>query len=152
MKRLMTRTLETRHGRLRAWEAVAALLCAMTIGCAGASGPELVPVRGRVVLDGQPLAKGTVTTIPPQGRGARGDISPDGSFELSTAELGPGAVVGLHRVGVVATESSEPGNPEATTKFIAPPKYANPESSGLTIDVKAEGSAEITLELSSNAI
>jgi hypothetical protein len=127
------------------------LVGALTIGCAGASGPELAPVKGRVVLDGQPLAKGTITTIPPQGRGARAEIGPDGTFELSTGELGLGAVVGLHRVGVVATESSDPGNPEATTKFLAPPQYANPESSGLTIDVKPEGSGEVTLELSSKA-
>jgi hypothetical protein len=132
--------------------AAAALILWVAIftGCSSEGDAELVSVKGRVLLDGAPLAKGAVITIPAQGRGARGEIDADGRFELTTGDLGPGAVVGLHHVGVVATDAaSDATNPEAPRTYLVPPQYANPELSGLTIEVKAQGENAPTLELSS---
>lgn len=79
----------------------AAVLPPILTGC----GRHAVPVYstgGKVVFpDGKPLGGGWVWTRPVQGKdipGARGQIQPDGSFELGTYRPGDGAVEGEHLV------------------------------------------------------
>src|SRR4051812_8123961 len=49
------------------------LLVSLCVGC-GPKRPAMAPVKGKVLLDGQPLNTGNVGTIPTAGRGAHGDI------------------------------------------------------------------------------
>jgi hypothetical protein len=116
-------------------------------GCGQKS--SLGRVHGKVTLDGQPLPSGSVVTLPAAGRGAHGMIK-NGEFELSTAGENDGVVLGTHKVAVSATESSQGTGPEAAAgKSLLPLRYANPETSGLTIEVKS-GDNTPTLELKSS--
>ena len=138
-----------RADAFRSWSIGAILVCALSsLGCRPKT-PNVVPVTGKVLLDGKPLATGSVLTQPGAGRGSKGFIQ-DGAFELSTFAKGDGAVLGTHKVGVVAYESHGTGGPEATMgKLLVPERYINPETSGLTIEVTADGPNEPVLELTS---
>jgi len=62
---------------------------------------EKAPVKGVVLYDGKPLSEGGVQFYPVGvGPMAAGRISKDGSFELTTANPGDGALVGEHIVVV----------------------------------------------------
>jgi hypothetical protein len=123
--------------------AAAAISCA---GCGQAS--SVGKVHGTVTLDGQPLKSGSIVTLPSAGRGARGLIK-DGKFELGTEGDNDGAVIGVHKVAVIAREPSQGTGPEAAPgKLLVPEKYTSPTTSELSIDVKA-GDNTPTLELKS---
>jgi len=128
---------------------MACLLLAAGSGCSK-KGPTIVPVQGRVLLNGQPLTTGSVITIPAAGRGAKGFIQPDGSFQLGTYTARDGAIVGPHRTAVVAYDRPANAGPESGNgKLLVPQRYVNPESSGLNIDVKAGEPNTPTIELTS---
>jgi hypothetical protein len=109
----------------------------------------VAPVKGKVLLDNQPLTKGGVVTLPLAGRGAHGVIQPDGTFELSTYGKGDGASLGPHKVAVAAYEGEALGPEADRGKLLVPKHYTNPDSSGLMIDVTEDGPNEPVLELSS---
>jgi hypothetical protein len=90
----------------------AILLVAVLVGgCARKPDPVLVPASGVVTLDGKPLAHALVRFSPTE-RGisaawiSEGTTDDLGRFEL-VSPMGPGAVVGTHRVTV-----SEGGVPD----------------------------------------
>jgi hypothetical protein len=121
------------------------LLCA---GCRQKTSSVAI-VRGKVTLDGKPLASGSIVTLPAAGRGASAPIQM-GEFELSTFSKNDGAVMGIHKVAVTATEPPQGTGPEAAAgKSLVPPRYGNPDTSGLTIEVKADEVNTPTLELTS---
>lgn len=137
------------HPRRLDQPALGILLAAFiaTIGCGGAA-PELAPVKGKVLLDGQPLTTGTVSTQPAAGRGANGVIQSDGTFTLSSGRE-PGALVGLHQVAVVAYEGGVSSSPEGPQgKLLTPQRYATAATSGLSLEVTS-GENTPTLELTS---
>jgi hypothetical protein len=109
--------------------------------------PFLVQVHGKVLLDGQPLATGGVITSLDTGRGAQGSIN-NGEFQLSTFGVNDGALIGTHRIAVVAYEQRPGAGPEAPPgKLLVPQRYTNPETSDLTIEVKAGEVNSPTLKL-----
>jgi hypothetical protein len=126
-------------GRVSCWLACGVLLA---LGC-GSDPETLTPVRGKVYFKGEPLTRGTIVFSPDVRRGGRGDlasaeIQPDGSFSLKTGDR-EGAVAGWHRVTVVAVE--EIHDPAGELDFIehrslAPPKYRDPDLSGLDYQVE----------------
>lgn len=125
------------------------LAVATVVGC-GPKHPATALVKGKVLLNGQPLTLGSVGTVPAAGRGAHGVIQPDGSFELQTYAARDGALIGTHKVAVVAYDSSGGKGPESEYgKLLVPKRYANYETSGLTIDVKEGEVNTPTLELKS---
>jgi hypothetical protein len=108
----------------------------------------MAPVKGKVLLDGQPLTVGSVNTLPTAGRGAHGDIQSDGSFQLRTFAKNDGALVGRHKVSVSAYDSTGPKGPESPYgRLLVPQRYTNPESSGLTIDVQPSGNDNVVVEV-----
>jgi hypothetical protein len=122
---------------------------------AGGCGPqrELIPVQGRVLLDGQPLAFGSVSFQSESGQPATAAIGPDGSFTLSMFGEGPGAVPGRNRVLVTcydgqrqaaADRDQEPG----LGKLLIPERYTAYETSGLVIDVQRGMELPVVLNLS----
>jgi hypothetical protein len=121
------------------------LLMLAVVGCQQKS--NVVPVRGKVLLDGKPLTKGMIATMPSAGRGANAKIQPDGSFELRTFGQNDGATVGVHRVAIVAFETPANAGPESGSgPSLVPKRYTSPETSGLTIDVKpGDNSPELKL-------
>ena len=102
-----------------------ALLC---VGCSDR--PNMVPVSGQVLIDGKPLSRGFVRFSSGEGRPALGRLSEEGRFRLTTYESGDGAIVGSHRIAVLAQEIVDTG-----IKWHAPPKYADYATSGLTQEI-----------------
>src|SRR5947207_1522504 len=113
------------------------------VGCSR-KGPVIAPVKGRVLLDGQPMTTGSVITLPTAGRGAKSFIQRDGTFQLGTFGATDGAIVGAHKVAVVAYDRPANAGPESGNgKLLVPQQYTNPESSGLAIDVPPEGNNDV---------
>ena len=128
---------------------VACLVCAA--GCGRR--PTLVPVSGRVTLDGKPLEFGSVMIQPTGGPAARGTIRPDGGFTVGTFAPGDGAIVGPATVRVACYEQQRPGAPPpqgelALGKSLIPEKYTQFETSGLTATVAA-GMGPLAIDLTS---
>src|SRR4051794_23260170 len=84
---------------------IISLVCA---GCQPKS--SLGRVHGTVTLDDKPLEAGNIVTLPSAGRGAHAIIK-DGKFELGTDGDNDGAVIGLHKVAVIAQEPSRGTGP-----------------------------------------
>lgn len=143
----------------------------VAVGCAPEGLPDVVPIRGVVTLDGQPLPSGEVRYMPTDsaGRQARGRIDSRGRFELSTLRPDDGALPGEYKIVVLApaeestedaaarrvaenagprrrTFSEEDGPPS-----LAPLRYTRPESSGLTDVVDENHSGSIELKLTSDS-
>jgi hypothetical protein len=93
--------------------------------------PAIVPVSGKVMIDGQPLTYGTIMVIPDAARASFGKIGPDGSFSLTCYDENDGCVPGKHKVTVSAVEALN----SSKQKWHAPKKYTEPDSSGLTVDI-----------------
>lgn len=106
------------------------LLLVSTTGC-GPSGPNVVPVSGKVLIDGQPLTFGYVRFVPTGGRASDAEIQSDGTFELRYSGDQKGALVGEHRVEIAASLTLTP----TKVKWHAPKKYASIGTSGLTYTV-----------------
>lgn len=96
---------------------VAVALC----GCGG--GPKVVPVSGRVTMNGNPLPNAVVVFQPmassrgtDPGPGSVGVTDADGRFTLYSQldKSQPGAVVGKHRVRISPTEGGPAGDADAT--------------------------------------
>ncbi len=129
-------------------------------GCGGGQPTgEVVPVvkaAGKVTWKGQPLEYHQVILFPAgDGRPAAGVSDAEGAFVLGTNAPNDGAVKGTHRVAV--TYVGPPNtNPEAgMTDFTPPPppkvkidkKYANVETSGITVEIPSSGKTDILIEL-----
>lgn len=110
--------------------ATLAMLCAIslfTLGC-GESGPKVVPVSGKVIIDGKPLSFGYIRFVPEQGRASDAQIASDGTFSLRYSAERMGAVPGVHRVEVAANEVLS----SSRVKWHAPKAYASLGTSDLT--------------------
>ncbi|MGI9178036.1 MAG: hypothetical protein ACR2IT_09295, partial [Pirellulales bacterium] len=127
-----------------------------TAGCKRS--PRVVPVRGKVLYNGQPLPFGTVMFQPDKGQPAAGELATDGSFTLSSYALNDGAVPGKHLVSIKCFEGQRPGKQVqgdvSLGKLLIPLKYSRFGSSDLTVDIQdAPGGApqDVVLELTGPA-
>ena len=137
-------------------------------GCSGGSPVKTVKASGVVIYKGQPVAEASVAFL------GDGTIRPaiaitdeEGKFVLTTVRSGDGAVAGNHMVTVsktvdpptkaaatgsvsmeeAAKAAQEPAV-ETKTLYLVPEKYSQPQTSGLSFEVKdgAENYFEIKLE------
>ena len=135
---------------------VLVILC--LAGCGSGAGYKVVPVSGKITLDGQPLAGATVT-FQPEASGKEGTAGPGsaavtdaaGKFVLQTAEAKrkPGAVVGKHTVrisGVQDQRAPDDDSARPQVKDPVPLRYRDP---GLPFDVPAAGTDKADFELQS---
>ncbi len=114
--------------------------------------PELAPVAGTVTLNGKPLQFGFVVFQPDVGPPAQGAIADGGSFSLETDKLGPGALLGNHRVSVYCYEGHRPGSTQqfgdvSLGRSLIPEHYTRGGMSGLSADVPPEGLTDYKIEL-----
>ena len=114
---------------------------AVLVGCSDKI--ERVPVRGRVMIDGQPLAYGYVTVTPQGARPALGELDAEGRFTLSTYEEGDGTVLGTHSMTVNAGEVLN----SVSVRWHAPKKYAGLSSADLFIEVTRDTDEEKVIEI-----
>jgi hypothetical protein len=78
-------------------------------GCGSGDGYQLGRVSGTVTHKGQPVQSGFITFLPDDskqtvGPSAMSKIAADGSYAMSSKEANDGAVVGFHKVGIMAID------------------------------------------------
>lgn len=149
-------TLE--KAKMTQWKLIFGLsLCVM--GCAPAQPTgdvvDTVPASGFLTHKGAPLEFYRVSFFPKDNRPAMGETNAEGKFTLGTNKPGDGAVVGNHKVAItwIGPPSTNPN--EGMTEFTSPPppkvkldpKYSDPETSGLVLEVPDGGSAELKVDL-----
>jgi hypothetical protein len=125
------------------WTLLLAIFMASINGC-GDNLPKRVTVSGRVLLDGKPLEFGVVRFFPENQRMASGGIQRDGSFKLNTFSENDGCFIGKHPVAINSAENIS----ASKMKWYAPKKYADPNTSGLEVDIPGPRS-DVIIELTS---
>jgi len=113
---------------------------------AGCSGGRVVPVSGRVTLNGQPLANVHVSFQPISagndhnpGGGSYAITDSDGRFTLRMVEGdAPGAVVGKHRVEITPRNTDDDADRRGKGAVVGVPARYN-RNSDLTFTVEPGG-------------
>lgn len=149
-----------------------ALLTIAFLGCdQGASDPwkgkrpATVPAKGIVTYRGNPLEKAMVVLQPRDAEGVAASAltNSKGEFELQAFPPDAGAVPGSYMVIIVKTDADDPKykakpvdnddpnygketNAPVPVSLI-PVKYNDPNRSGLTAEISADGQAELKFEL-----
>ena len=138
---------------------VVSLICLALPGCGGPKVKGLVPVRGTVVYNGEPLAGASIGLTPKDfDNGARigaGMTDANGRFELRT--IGErGVLPGEYVVVVIKNEivpqtpqgNPRPGRPPPSeVKSLLPKRYGDPKTSDLNVVVEKSGLTNWLLEL-----
>jgi hypothetical protein len=128
----------------------------IVFGCGDDSGlAKRYPVSGTVNYNGKAVAQGRIDFVPAkggEGRAATGDIV-DGSYSLTTANSGDGAIPGSYKVTVIAMDrpatkaaskfGGAPSQQEVVrlnkqTKPLVPAKFSDAQTTPLKAEVKAE--------------
>lgn len=137
----------------------ALVLLVSAFGC-GSGEPGLVPVRGKVTLNGGPWPKeGTINFTPTgtadgadptKSRPGSAKFSTDGAFTAGSFEEGDGLFPGVYSVALDCLES--PPQMTNTGKVIegknaAPKSYRDPSTSGLTLTVNADERVDATFDV-----
>lgn len=125
---------------LRCYVLLSVLGLGLLVGCSDGR-PRRVPVSGQVFIDGQPLQFGFIRVWPEDARPATGFIQ-NGQFELGCYELDDGCVTGTHPVTVSASANLS----ENQIKWLAPKKYGDPRTSGLTVTI-SEPTDDVRIDL-----
>jgi hypothetical protein len=117
---------------------LAAAIAFVATGCAGPN--DAYPVKGTVLLDGQPateLAGGTVTFDSAElHKSASGEIQADGTYRLGSLKKDDGAIPGTYQVTVSPPEtapSGERGKPPSGVKSAA---FVEPKNLEVTVERK----------------
>jgi hypothetical protein len=143
---------------------------AALVGCDSEIKYEHAKVHGKVTYKGKPVTFGSVLFMPVEApkegiiQPASGTISPDGNYEL-TSQSTAGAILGEHKVVVIAVEGGKlappsgaakeglqaptpavKGSKELQLRSAVPKKYADPSTTTLTRKVVA-GDNAIDIEL-----
>lgn len=137
---------------------VSGLLVSLS-GCGSGDppGPEklpLVPAAGRIVYQGQPVANADVAFQHSEGKVTpTGKTDAEGRFTLKSYGEESGAPAGSYTVTVSVSGAQEisPGvlapEPPGGFKSPIPAKYGSANTSGLKVEIPAEGSTEMTIDL-----
>ncbi|MHC4400653.1 MAG: PEGA domain-containing protein [Planctomycetota bacterium] len=101
-----------------------------------------------VTLDGRPVEGATVKLRPekPGGQLVAGRTDATGTAVMASDDDGKGVIPGIYSVTISKIIIHEEG-PDTEWRHLLPPKYAMPETSGLTVEV-TEGSNEFHFHLS----
>jgi hypothetical protein len=112
----------------------------LTAGC-GATGPEMMPVNGKVTQNGNPVAEAKILLHPeqqlPAGIPLPMAISDEsGDFKITSLSNGDGALPGKYRVTVELRAPRKSGEETIRDgKHLLPPRFADPATSGLIREV-----------------
>jgi len=138
--------------------------CYFASGCDTAGeGSNVVPVRGKVTLRGQPVEGAEIKFQPKTGlASAFGVTDAAGNYELTTFEGGDGAQPGEYIVTVFkyqeqpqSSATMDDPNYDATgktavtapAKNLLPQRFAEPANSGLMAIVKTDGENQFDFDL-----
>ncbi len=129
--------------------------CTLLLLLAGCGPPQeaTVPVAGKVLVDGQPLTAGTVIFTPDTAKGntslhePRGKLDGQGVYHLFLTKQREGAPPGWYKISLSAQRRKD-ANDRYSYVSVLPAKYADPEESGLALQVVAKpgpGAYDLTL-------
>ncbi len=115
--------------------------CALLLTSCGDGRLPVYPVTGSVFYEGKP-AVGAVVTFHPADKDDKtllpnGTVQDDGTFELTTYEMGDGIPEGEYNV-VIYWEKKAPkkgGDDDEAPAQLLPRRYLKPETSGLTVQI-----------------
>lgn len=137
------------------WQIGIVLLLGLVAGC-GPNGPAVVPVSGRVTLDGAPLVGATLTFQPitdgsptstTAAVGSYGRTDAEGKYTLRLIDPDqPGAIVGKHTVTINTAVAENPASDEIKLKQ---PEVLPAAARTREIEVPAGGTDKADLELTS---
>lgn len=133
------------------WFSYTFWVLSLSLGLAGCNSSGMQPVDGLVTWkDGTPAKELAGSLIffeqPEKQVSARGQIGPDGSFQLTTLKENDGAPVGEHLVLIIEVGRKPAGGPDGS--LLAPGKIDSRYASHGTSDLRAEvkpGRNKITL-------
>jgi hypothetical protein len=105
----------------------------LTSGC----GPRFGNVSGTVTIKNKPVSGGTITFYDADNHAVGGEIKADGSFTVNKVKAGRARVtvvapMAIEFKGIGGGEAALPGAPKPSP---VPARYADPENSGLTLEV-----------------
>jgi len=92
-----------------------------------------------VTYQGKPLPSGTVNFLGPDNKTDTAPID-NGNYSAGKVPVGTCKITVITNAGPgggLAQQPPLPGMPQAPAAVAIPPKYKDPEQSGLTLDVKA---------------
>jgi hypothetical protein len=127
---------------------MSALCVCVCLGCAGSAknGPATVPVVGTVTLGGSPVEGAIVVFSPETGSddgrlASQATTDKNGRFQLSTHVGGGkykvGIAPGKYAVAITKPNTATVKDMTAPPKNLLPPKYADPKTSLLRVEVAA---------------
>jgi hypothetical protein len=124
------------------------VVCLLVSGCSE-GGPEIAGVKGKVTMDGKPLANAAVVFVPEKGRPAGARTDAEGNYELTFTEGRKGTMPGVNKVRIsTAADPSEtpegkriPAQPETV-----PMKYNAQTELTFTVEADKENIANFDLE------
>ena len=127
-------------------------------GC-GSAGHTVVPVSGKITLDGKPVAGASITFQPTAseqaksaGPGSGGVTDAEGKFVLKTAEAKPrpGAVLGKHVVRIAGAQAQRAPDDDTVKPAAKDPLPARCRDGSLTFEVPASGTDKADFNFQSN--
>lgn len=112
----------------------------LMLGCGGEpTGPDLLPVAGKVTLDGKPATEGAVTlrSVNSADDQPAGLISADGTYKIYLGQQ-EGAPAGEYRAMVFVRQTPRDASGQITglPKVIVNQKFTNEHSTPLRLEVK----------------
>ena len=155
---MIARKTRQRRARIATFCAVLALGCLVVAGCGkGGGGFKVVPVSGKVKLDGKALPEIAVTFQPvaagtkaDPGPGSTGKTDSEGKYTLMLVDVSrkAGAVVGKHEVRFAPIGPPSDPSSDIAPKIAnpIPPKYQqNPPEVEVTGDKTKDGNLDFNL-------
>lgn len=115
-----------------------------TTGC----GKSLVPVQGKVSVNGQPLTTGNLTFYPgdlKEASIAYATIGADGTYKVNEGTTG--IVAGKYKVTVTAGVPSNPADPYSLPVSLVNPQFSDLATTPLSIDVAPGAAGPFDLEV-----
>jgi len=138
-----------------------ALISALTLGCQSGEPPppRLVPVEGKVTLDGKPLEGASIGFLPPTGSAGGSDVGPDGSYKITTMGF-EGLPAGEYTVQISYKMGTD-GKPQSLgqqfslvqpdsmigAKELLPKKYSDFGASELRATIPPEGATNLNFDI-----
>ncbi|WP_437192228.1 carboxypeptidase-like regulatory domain-containing protein [Planctomicrobium sp. SH527] len=122
-------------------------------GCSKSSSKELGTLSGKVTYDGEPVSEGEVTFIPAgEGVSVQVKIKEDGTYNVQGSG-NPGLSLGEYKVTVtpplivIPDTATSPGGTSLKPVKNIPPKYHNPNTSGLKVTVSSTSAETFDIEM-----